>query len=77
MKKSALLQDKLLVKHWRFANVLMSVGKKGAGKRISFALRKVCIHRINILCFFKFSFYIQFLRALHITEKVLAKCGLK
>lgn len=35
-KKLALLQNKLLIRCWIFANVLISVGKKGAGKKNKF-----------------------------------------
>ena len=34
--KSALLQNKRLVQRWIFANVLMCVGKKSAGKKNKF-----------------------------------------
>ncbi len=36
MGKSALLQNEQWEKHWRFANVLISDGKKGAGKKNKF-----------------------------------------
>jgi len=46
MAKSVLLQNQWLEWRWSFANVLMWVGKKAAGKRINLGLGK------RILCNF-------------------------
>ena len=79
MEKSALLQNNLLVKLWHFANVLMCVGKKAAGKKNKFWVGKVfgfySLFLIQFFIFWNFDFVTIF-DALHITEKVLAKDGL-
>ena len=57
--------------------MLIGVGKKGAGKRINFALGMVCFHQSIFLCLLcVFIFMRHFLGALHITEKGFAKAGL-
>ena len=49
-EKLALLQNKKLDRHWVFANVLMSEGKKGAGKRIN--LKDGRVKKINFVVIF-------------------------
>ena len=50
--KSALLQNKRLVQRWIFANVLMCVGKKSAGKKNKFCVGEVRLVFVDILIFY-------------------------
>ena len=49
LEKSALLQNMWYDTLWLFANVLMSVGEKGAGKKNKFCVGSVKI--IHLVCF--------------------------
>ena len=73
--KSALLQNMRWELCWLFANVLMSVGKKAAGKKNKFVVGKE--NFIQLIFFVKFYFreiliFVTSLAALHITVCVLA-----
>ena len=54
--KSALLQNKHWIKRWHFANVLICVGKKAAGKRINFGLGKEVYAVVFLFYFDEFDF---------------------
>lgn len=58
MAKSALLQNQWLEWRWSFANLLMWVGKKAAGKRINFGLGK----RILCSAFFEVASFLAMTR---------------
>ena len=66
LEKSALLQNKWLVKLWHFANVLMCVGKKAAGKK-----NKFWVGRFSFIQFAleENLIFATALGALHITQK--------